>query len=364
MRRQKGERILGNKSSGVTHYIVAFIINAIIHLCIFLVYDFKYYDIPHFLISYIFFTYPICFIWDVIWTLKPSVYKLLNGTRKVNRKYYMNELRTNYDIDKFFDVTISIPVHLEDNSVIFNTLNDSIAAANYYKEKSGKKVNIIVSDDGIGYVIRRNCNESKINELVEKYKSKSNTLSKELKQIAERIIFYRKNNISFVARPFENRAGLFKKASNLNYTLNLGDQLQDGYTLTDLMKTNKYKNCYAEGNIITNEVILLLDKDSGVNKKIIFSMMPEFTVDDKLAYIQCCTNAVNISDNFFAKTMGRHTNNLFHNIWPCDALKGFFTPLVGHNVFIRKSILKKNDYWDENKVSEDYDAAIRMIRIY
>ena len=42
------------------------------------------------------------------------------------------------------------------------------------------------------------------------------------------------------------------------------------------------------------------------------------------------------------------------------ALKGLFVPLVGHNVFIRRSALASMGYWHEHRVSEDFDLAIRL----
>jgi hypothetical protein len=44
-------------------------------------------------------------------------------------------------------------------------------------------------------------------------------------QVAERLEFYAKNHISFVARPPGNRKGLFKKASNMNYSLHLSQEI-------------------------------------------------------------------------------------------------------------------------------------------
>ena len=360
IKRSRKEK-LGNRSSGVSHYVLAFIINAIIHVALFFAYNFWYYDIGHFVVSYIFFTYPVCYVLDIFWSMRPSVVKLLNGTKLVNRKYYMNKIRDNVDKDKFYDVTVSIPIYLEDNKVIFQTISDSIRAINRYKSVSGKKANIIVSDDGIGAVLREDCNEDKINELIEEYKATPRSMSEDVAMILDRIIFYRENDVAFVARPKENREGLFKKASNLNYTLTLGDELEIGRALEHLTNSGgKFENGYIEGDVITNDIILLLDKDSGVNQNIIESIMPEFVCEEELAYVQCVTNAYNMKDSFFVKTMGTHVNNLFHNIWPCNALKGFFVPLVGHNAFIRKSALKEIDYWDSAKVSEDYDAALQL----
>ncbi|NLY10052.1 MAG: hypothetical protein GXZ11_09250 [Tissierellia bacterium] len=176
---------------------------------------------------------------------------------------------------------------------------------------------------------------------------------------AQRIRFYRNNDISFVARPAKNRPGLFKKSSNLNYTLKLGEELLMGGSLEKIIgEDGLFSEGYAEGDIITHEIILLLDKDLGVNEKIIEAIVPEFTIEDKLAYVQCATNAANIYDNYYSYATGHNVNNLFHNIWPCKALQGFFVPLVGHNVFLRKEILIKSGYWSEDKVSEDFDKAI------
>lgn len=147
-KKKKQKAILGERNSGVFHYILAFIINAVIHLCIFVLGEFKYYDIVHFVISYIFFMYPVTFVIDVIWSLKPSVWKILNNEKKVNRKYYMNIPKKDYDVKKFKDVTISIPVYLEENRVVFQTVMDSLSASKEYYKVCGKKPNIIVSDDG------------------------------------------------------------------------------------------------------------------------------------------------------------------------------------------------------------------------
>ncbi len=39
-----------------------------------------------------------------------------------------------------------------------------------------------------------------------------------------RVEFYKAHSIAFVARPAKGRRGLFKKASNLNYTLHVIEQ--------------------------------------------------------------------------------------------------------------------------------------------
>lgn len=123
-------------------------------------------------------------------------------------------------------------------------------------------------------------------------------------------------------------------------------------------KGGLFEGGYAEGDIMIYDIILLMDKDSGVKERIIEAILPEFALDKKLAYVQCATDACNLYDNYYTYATGHQVNNLFHNIWPCKALQGFFVPLVGHNVFLRKSILDKSGFWSEDRVSEDYDKAI------
>ena len=328
---------LGNKKNGLFLYIILIGLNILIHtLILFNTKELKGITILHFILSLLAFTYLATFIADFLYSIRPSVVKILNGKNKVNTLYYMNTTRKLKRGSKALSVTISIPVYKEENSVIFKTIKDSIIAKNTYFNKYKCSTNIIISDDGIAHLLNSEVNK----EVIENLYNKDNKTPEEYKVI-ERIDFYRKNNIGFVIRQKDNRKGLFKKASNLNCTL-------------------KLENCYYEGDININEIILLLDKDSGVNKNIIESVIPEFTYDDKLAYVQCATNTININDNYYSKIVGKQNNDLFHNIWPVQALRGFFVPFVGHNAFIRKSALKEINYFSEDKVSEDFDAALKM----
>jgi cellulose synthase/poly-beta-1,6-N-acetylglucosamine synthase-like glycosyltransferase len=263
-------------------------------------------------------------------------------------------------------VTISIPIYTEDNVVIFETIRQSLAAAQHYRKHSGQEVNIVVSDDGLAPLLKGQCSPGIIAEVMERYQlaggagSASGLLTDQERQAAERIAFYRQMHLGFVARPAAGRAGKFKKASNLNYTLHLGrlPGAESGETMDACQPGGDYVNGYAEGDIRTHEIILLLDKDSGVNPGIISASVPEFVADASLAFAQCATNVCNFKDNFFSRAFGFYTNNLFHSTWPAKALQGYFVPLVGHNAFVRKSLLEDSGWWAENKVSEDYDKAI------
>ncbi|HHT24269.1 MAG TPA: DUF5050 domain-containing protein [Clostridiaceae bacterium] len=352
---------LGNSLCGVWSYIVVLAIDAGVHITLFFLYGQTLGDLIRLFLSFIFFIYPLQYIADTLWSLRPSVCEILAGRLQINRKYYMNTIRKEVAREALLPVTISIPVYLEDNEVIFQTLRQSMIAVKRYHEYSDQESNIVVSDDGLGPMCGGHCTKEKIDRLIQTFLYDFSALTQLEVQAAERVLFYRKNRIPFVVRPQEGRLGLFKKSSNLNYTLCFGNAVAAGNSPENLtQKGQPFAEGYAEGNIKTNEIILLLDKDSGVKEKIIEAIIPEFAADEKLAYVQCATKAENLSENYYSYATGHQINNLFHNVWPCKALQGFFVPLIGHNVFLRKSILEKSGFWSENKVSEDFDKAISL----
>ena len=352
---------LGNRACGVWMYVAVLILNLAAHAALFISYGLSLESFIRLVFSFIFFIYPLCYAADVLWSLLPSVRRILSGEIAVNRKYYMNAVQKEVSRDALLPVTVSIPVYMESNDVIFKTIRDSMSALRRYREFSGAKTNIVVSDDGLAPLLGGSCSMEKAERIVSALRSGGAELTEKEKKAAERILFYRENGIGFVVRPAANRAGLFKKASNLNYTLRLGKAVSSCVSPESLfLPDGAFAGGYAEGMYLTYEVILLLDKDSGIKDRIIEAILPEFAVDDKLAYVQCATNADNLHENYYSSATGQQTNTLFHNIWPCKALQGFFVPLVGHNVFMRRSMLEKTGLWAENRVSEDYDMAIRF----
>ena len=371
MRKKKGKARhwktsaqLGNEMCGLWPYIAALTTNALMHTGLFMLTDGSVYSFIRLLISYIFFIYPYYFVADVFWSLRPDVSAILAREVKINRKYYTNCVRTDIPKESLLPATVSIPVYLEENAVIFETVRQSRAAVEHYRRVSGKQVNVLVSDDGLAPMLGGFLTRTKVEELLRRYEENPGQLGENEIKAAERIRYYRENGIGFVARPAKNRAGLFKKASNLNFTLRLGKRLAAGRSLQVLCaKGGEFEFGYAEGGVITHDIILLLDKDSGVNEKIMEAVVPEFVADGMLAYVQCSTNAANLTESYYTKAVGYNINNLFHNIWPCKALQGYFVPLVGHNVFLRRSMLEESGYWSENKVSEDYDKAISFYNI-
>ena len=105
--------------------------------------------------SFIAFTHATVFIFDFIFSIIPPVVEILNGSRKVNNEAYMNTLSLDYSREDLPEVTISIPVYMEENGVIFETTYRSKLAAQDYMKRTGKKCNVVVSDDGIGVLLKK-----------------------------------------------------------------------------------------------------------------------------------------------------------------------------------------------------------------
>ena len=147
--------------------------------------------------SFIAFTHATVFFVDFIFSVLPPVVKILNGKQKINNDFYMNTLWLDYDKDKLPDVTISIPVYMEENGVIFETVYRSKLAAEDYTKQTGKKCNVIVSDDGIGVLLKGVGPISSLEDKIEEY-SKCGTVAgievgSDVYRVIERVYFYRKN---------------------------------------------------------------------------------------------------------------------------------------------------------------------------
>ena len=352
---------LGNSVCGVLPYVISLLLNGAIHLTIFFVYGAPLGQLWRFVLSFFFFIYPFSYVTDILWSMRPSVRGILSGEILVNRLHYMNAARREIESSQLLPVTVSIPVYLEENEVIFETIRQSAAAAASYREYSAREANVLVSEDGLAPLMGGKCGKAEVDRLIESYRQAPQRLTPEEKKAAQRILFYRQQGVGFIARPAKGRAGLFKKASNLNYTMRYGDLAERGLGYAPSGgEMGLLASGYSEGDCRTHEIILLLDKDSGVSTGILEAVTPEFALDEKLAYVQCATNAINLRENYYSRATGYQTNELFHYTWPCRALQGYFVPLVGHNVFVRRSILEKCGRWSEDKVSEDFDMAIRF----
>jgi hypothetical protein len=164
-------------------------------------------------------------------------------------------------------VTIQMPVYKESlKGVILPTVTSLKTAISFY-ESHGGTASIFVNDDGLAY------------------------LSEE--EVTDRLNFYHDNNIGWVARPQNNengyiRKGKFKKASNMNFALNVSNHVEEllCHAVSERLCGEKndmtaheesliYKECLAnvlesntrvkaDGNIRIGEYILIVDSDTRV----------------------------------------------------------------------------------------------------
>jgi hypothetical protein len=182
-------------------------------------------------------------------------------------------------------ITIQMPVYKEGlEGVIMPTIESLRDAISHYESRGGKIVRLIlyksngvdwypgaakilINDDGLACIPKEDAEK--------------------------RRAFYRDNNIAWVARPKHGdnfiRKGKFKKASNMNYALNLSLKVEDAmfsrlqqyeaHERTDLISSYIEEQMYreslaqvlkenpraeAEGDIRIGEIILIIDSDTRV----------------------------------------------------------------------------------------------------
>lgn len=169
-------------------------------------------------------------------------------------------------------ITIQMPVYKEGlNSVILPTIRSLQAAISYY-ESYGGSASIFINDDGMQLMTAE--------------------------EASERQAFYEDNLVGWVSRPKHGqdgfqRKGKFKKASNMNFALNLSQKVEARMHATvsalgtDMLEKHDEDEIYykeldrvleeapmaqAAGNIRIGEYILIVDSDTRV-----VSVSPQWT---------------------------------------------------------------------------------------
>jgi hypothetical protein len=85
-----------------------------------------------------------------------------------------------------------------------------------------------------------------------------------------------------------------------------------------------------------------------------------FRSDPKLAYLQYRTKPFVDHSNIFSKCILQYTRNLYDHVFRFCTRNGDISPLIGHNVMIRHSALAEQGYWNENRVSEDFELCMKL----
>lgn len=268
-------------------------------------------------------------------------------------------------------ITIQMPIYTESlEGVVKPTVRSLNAAISYYESRGGS-ARIFMNDDGMAV---------RSEEDNEKFKA-----------------FFVANNIGWVARPKHNhegfiRKGKFKKASNMNFALNVSNkvedrlqsiidsQYEDEHSLTEDEEQTLYDDALeqilaenprakAGGNIRIGELILIVDSDTEVPVDCLMYGAAEMFLSPEVAIIQHSTGVMQVSRDYFENAITFFTNMVYTAI-RFSVGSGEVGPFVGHNAFLRwqavQSVASPPEedgyvaFWSESHVSEDFDIALRL----
>ncbi|KAF2820258.1 hypothetical protein CC86DRAFT_459765 [Ophiobolus disseminans] len=269
-------------------------------------------------------------------------------------------------------ITIQMPIYTESLEGVVKPTVASLQAAISYYESRGGSARIFMNDDGMA---GRSENDN------EKFRE-----------------FYINNNIGWVSRPKHNhegfvRRGKFKKASNMNFALNISnrveDELQslinrmyekDGACITEEREDELYREALntvlicnprakAGGNIRMGEYILIVDSDTIVPEDCLMYGAAEMFLSPEVAIVQHATGVMQVSWDYFENGITYFTNLIYTAI-RFSVGSGEVAPFVGHNAFLRWQAVQsvgnppEEDgyicFWSESHVSEDFDIALRL----
>lgn len=269
-------------------------------------------------------------------------------------------------------VTIQMPVYKEGlESVIIPTVTSLKAAIRHY-ELNGGTASIFINDDGLQLLPE--------------------------KEAQARRDFYTDNNIGWVARPRHGddgfvRPGKFKKASNMNYALNISNRTED--VLREMIAEHKTElgadeiseskedelyraalckvlsdegKAWADGDIRIGEFILIIDSDTRVPVDCLLYGAAEMFLSPEVAIVQHSAGVMQVVGDYFENGITFFTNQIYSAIRFAVG-SGEAAPFVGHNAFLRwkavQAIATKREdgadlFWSEHHVSEDFDISLRM----
>lgn len=278
-----------------------------------------------------------------------------------NTKYYSCTKQPRYNHLKALNhhnVTIQIPIYKEDfDSVIKPTLKSAMLCRKYYDRPTENdfnvRVNIFVNDDGLQLLDKQEANK--------------------------RLDFYRRHGIGYVARPKENRAGRFKKASNMNFGLHfskiytelLNNHSHDeAITITRYLFSKDGKIPWADGEISIGDHILLLDSDTRIPFNCLHDVLKEFDEDPNLGFTQHLTYPMIVTNTYWEKFIAHFTTLIYDLAMPISVAGGDVSPLVGHCAILKTSALRKlelkkqsHKIWSEDNVSEDFKLFMELTEI-
>ncbi|KAF9039188.1 glycosyl transferase family group 2-domain-containing protein [Panaeolus papilionaceus] len=296
-----------------------------------------------------------------------------------NSRYYSaNRPEPNPEIDsRLPHITVEMPVYKESLEETITPSVFSLKKAMQTYARQGGTSSIFIHDDGL------------------------QLLSAEERE--KRIAFYADHNIGWVARPPHSsesdgykRAGRFKKASNMNYGLQLSLAMEkhilamEAAGATDFegdvsleekalelaidemyQAADKKWKPWAKGakSIRIGDIILLVDSDTVVPEDCLRDAARELAECPDVAIIQHESDVMQVAHHFFENGIAHFTRRINKCI-SLSCANGEVAPFVGHNAFLRWSALQEAAFidpadnmkkiWSESNVSEDFDMALRL----
>jgi cellulose synthase/poly-beta-1,6-N-acetylglucosamine synthase-like glycosyltransferase len=320
-------------------------------------------------IGAMFLVFPTSFAVNILWHSFYNM-RILRGEQAFRSASFANR-PLEVEGMKWPSVTIQIPIFREPfDTVIRPTLESARQAAARYRKKTGARCNVLVCDDGLLCF----ANNDLEGALAEANSTPPSARSTAQSEVLARVAYYKDADVAFVARPWPQpgvpgteRAGRFRKASNLNYALRLADRLEPSAPLSEAhacFRTAQAERAFAlgvmRGDVRVGEFIVQLDKDSVMPPDVIQATVPEFLADPTLAYTQHSTYPTN-EDRYFSAMIGWFTRLLFDLAIRSKCLiAGSMTPMLGHNLFLRRADLFRAGGWHEHSVCEDLELMLRL----
>ena len=230
-----------------------------------------------------------------------------------------------------------MPVYKESLTRVIDPTIRSLKAAVSTYELQGGTASIFVNDDGM--------------QLLEEDMAKG------------RMKYYHDQGIGWVARPPHDsdgyiRAGRFKKASNMNFALNLSYRLevklrailrhekwtaadeQHAYTMCLQQCLDEDKRAWTAGNIRIGELILIVDSDMRAPSDCLLDAATEFDKSPELAILQHKSGVMQVVSNYWENGIAYFTNLIYTCITYAVA-PGDVGPFVGHNAFCDGQLCKR-----------------------
>lgn len=247
-------------------------------------------------------------------------------------------------------VTVQCPVYKEGLEAVIDPTMISIRAAISTYEMQGGTANIFVNDDGM--------------QLIPDEEARA------------RRDYYEEHNIGWVARPKHSpkpsngekafvRPGKFKKASNMNYAMNVSSRVEDKLRYIQRSPNWNQQNeedayrealgqvvnedqgrTWADGDIRMGDYILIIDSDTRVPEDCFLDAVSEMEQSPRVAIIQFSSGVMNVTTSFFELGITYFTNLVYTAIQFAVA-NGDVAPFVGHNAILRWSALQDIAYVED-----------------